>query len=194
MACRRCSAAVLIGGNLPWVHQSVISRAWVEGTQSSAPSCSPVAGGQQPREAWGLPRSVPARTWIWLMMQVRGSLRLAWGKQELLPKMLALAVAENPLPSPVCIIRDLSTHEEAGGKGRGLGFGAGKLTRKLNNWVVFGKLLDPWKFFTIWIRERAKHMLQGCCENQVSYHIQSTLSHRVTFSSSQPLWELNTLR
>lgn len=155
----------LMGGNLPWVHQSVISRAWAEETQ-----CSVLNWQAAPLGGLGLAEVSACRDVDLTHDAGQGKLETGL-RQKLLTKILALSVAENPLPSPVCIIRDLSTHEEAGGKGRSPGFRAHKVTLKLNYWVVLGKLLDPWKLFLIWIREKAKHTLQGCCENQVSYHI-----------------------
>jgi len=118
--------AVLMGGNLPWVHQSVISRAWAEGTQCSVLNCQAATLG-------GLGFAEVSACKDVDLTHDAGQGKLETGLwQKLLTKILALSVAENPLASPVCIIRDLSTHEEAGGKGRSPGFRAQKVTLKLN--------------------------------------------------------------
>lgn len=44
VACGGCSVVILIAGSLPWGHQRVTSKAWVEGTQSSLWGCYLVAG------------------------------------------------------------------------------------------------------------------------------------------------------
>lgn len=120
------SVAVLMGGNLPWVHQSVISRAWAEETQCSVLNWQAATLGGLGFAEVSACRDVD-------LTHDAGQGKLETGlRQKLLTKILALSVAENPLPSPVCIIRDLSTHEEAGGKGRSPGFRAHKVTLKLN--------------------------------------------------------------
>lgn len=74
MACGRCSVVVFVGGKLPCLHQSVISTAWVEGTQSSV-----------------LGYNAALAMWIYKAVGLthdtsQGSLTFAWGKQELLAK------------------------------------------------------------------------------------------------------------
>lgn len=157
-------------------------------TQGSELSCSCQAATQ---EGWVLPRSQclqGCRSDSWC----RSGKAWHWPgvSRKCYQRMLALALVEKPLLSPVRIIRDISTmrREGKGEEPSTPGFGTWKTDPSC--WVVSGNLLDPWKCFLIWIRERVKHTLLRCCEHQVSYH----RPHRVTFSSQWPLWELNTLR
>ena len=104
-----------MGGNLPWVHQSVISRAWAEETQ-----CSVLNWQAAPLGGLGLAEVSACRDVDLTHDAGQGKLETGL-RQKLLTKILALSVAENP-----------STHEEAGGKGRSPGFRAHKVTLKLN--------------------------------------------------------------
>ena len=94
MACGGGSVAGLIGGNLPWVHQSVFSRASAKRTQRSVLNWQAVTPG-------GLGFAEVSACKDVDLTHDAGQGKLETGlRQKLLPKILALAVAENPLPSP----------------------------------------------------------------------------------------------
>lgn len=98
VACGGCSAVILPGVNLPWVCQSAISRAWVEGTPSSEAGLQPCGSHCLQRGGSEKVSHRPGRA---------GVANKGWS---------ALAGAITNCHPTVSITRRLCAHQEAGGE------------------------------------------------------------------------------